>query len=1127
MRFHVVRVQPLGPLLAAALLLAGCTAVSPSDESSTEEVSLDSGGVDTAAADAPVTADGSVDGSDVTGDLNGADGTSTWEPCPAGGSHPGCPCDDNDACDSGWCVEGPNGLECTASCETTGGCPDGYACRQIGSGAGDPVFVCLFNHTFYCAPCSVEADCAPSSLSVSPHRCLDRDDGDGSFCATSCSGGGCPNGATCETVTVGGDTLQLCRPTSGTCDSCTAAAANVGSSTPCTRSNGFGVCEGSRACSVDGLSECDAAVPAVEACNGVDDDCNGATDELPDDVCDNTNAFGSCSGVRTCTGGAWTSCNAPPPAAEVCDCADNNCDGLTDEGFPDTDGDGLRDCCDGERDGDGIDNEDDNCPDVANEFQEDTDSDGEGDACDADCDNDGVLNEADCGVCDSSITNTTYYWDGDGDGYAVCNISQKGCAPQSMYTQTSCSPEDCMDSGQDAALAHPTGEEVCDGLDNDCDGDTDEGFTNTDGDEKADCQDPDDDNDVVLDQDDNCPLVANADQADLDSDDLGDACDPDDDGDGVDDVTDCAPLDGAVSQLATEVCNGIDDNCNGDTDEDFGVGGPCDSESDPDSLEDDSFCCKADGTGVECCDGLAEAACNGIDDDDDGYTDEGWFGVGDPCDDVAANPCSQGTTICTADGGGLTCFVQPVAYPDGLDGTPTLGDACDGDDLDSLEDGTWSCLDEGTIFCDDADDPEGGPDLCDGIDNDDDGFTDEGYVGIGEPCATGDCAGGLVVCTADHQALGCTFAGAVVEICNGLDDDCDGLTDEDPVGVGEPCDGDDDDSCKGGSVLCVDGSPTCSESPGAGVVEICNGLDDDCDGFTDEDYPEAVVPCDGDDPGSCAGGSWLCSASGELACDEPLGAGETEICNGLDDDCDGDTDESFPEAAVPCDGDDPGSCANGTWVCSPAGELSCDEALAPGETEICNGLDDDCDGDTDESFPEAADPCDGDDAGDCATGAWTCTAAGELACDEVVGAGDHEVCNGVDDDCDGDTDEEFPEQDTPCDGPDPGLCATGMTVCDADGELACDEALTPGNVEDCSTQEDDDCDGTPNQGCVPASVEITFHSFVLPYSASAPAAGHTYGVAAAGGEAVVGNMAAQPGGTYSVQLGFYPVFLAR
>ncbi|MBM4371776.1 MAG: putative metal-binding motif-containing protein, partial [Deltaproteobacteria bacterium] len=109
--------------------------------------------------------------------------------------------------------------------------------------------------------------------------------------------------------------------------------------------------------------------------------------------------------------------------------------------------------------------------------------------------------------------------------------------------------------------------EICDGKDNDCNGFTDEGHTDTDGDGDADCVDPDDDGDGLSDGQDNCPLHANPDQLDTDLDQKGNACDPDDDGDGAADGADCAPLDAQVYPGAAEVCDGKDNDCDGPQDE--------------------------------------------------------------------------------------------------------------------------------------------------------------------------------------------------------------------------------------------------------------------------------------------------------------------------------------------------------------------------------------------------------------------------------------------------------------------------------------------------------------------------------------------------------------------------------
>ena len=101
----------------------------------------------------------------------------------------------------------------------------------------------------------------------------------------------------------------------------------------------------------------------------------------------------------------------------------------------------------------------------------------------------------------------------------------------------------------------------------------------TDLDSMGDACDPDDDNDGVLDAVDNCPLDANPEQSDFDGDKLGDVCDPDDDNDSDPDETDCEPYDPQIHHNATEVCNNIDDNCDGLVDEVI-CGDPTDADCD-------------------------------------------------------------------------------------------------------------------------------------------------------------------------------------------------------------------------------------------------------------------------------------------------------------------------------------------------------------------------------------------------------------------------------------------------------------------------------------------------------------------------------------------------------------------
>ena len=153
-------------------------------------------------------------------------------------------------------------------------------------------------------------------------------------------------------------------------------------------------------------------------------------------------------------------------------------------------------------------------------------------------------------------------------------------------------------------------------------------------------------------------------------------------------------------------------------------------------------------------------------------------------------------------------------------------------------------------------------------------------------------------------------------------------------------------ACGGRSELDVaagtTGSAGTAGSGGEGCVaslETCNGADDDCDGLTDEDDPAAGLPCDTGLAAPCSVGTLRCQ-QGALHCAVPQGA--TETCNGLDDDCNGLTDDGDPGGGDLCDTGLPGACGPGVLHCVPPGVLSC---VAPGPVqETCNGADDDCNG---------------------------------------------------------------------------------------------------------------------------------------------------------------------------------------
>jgi hypothetical protein len=381
----------------------------------------------------------------------------------------------------------------------------------------------------------------------------------------------------------------------------------------------------------------------------------------------------------------------------------------------------------------------------------------------------------------------------------------------------------------------------------------------------------------------------------------------------------------------------------------------------------------------------------------------------------------------------------------------------------------------GTVCdCDDGDPTiyPGATEICDGEDNDCDGPADEDFPNLGEPCSAGIGAcenWGNFVCTVDGSGTECdAVAGEPSsELCNGEDDDCNGVIDDGFAGLGDPCTaGIGECEASGVTVCTVDGTGTeCSATPGAPGPELCDGLDNDCDGAPDDGEDEAWygTACDGVDSDLCPEGTYSCVAGAQSCSDNT--SSDLDVCDGVDNDCDPtSTDGSEdPLLGAACDGPDSDLCLEGTYSCA-AGALTCSD-VSSDLLDVCDGSDNDCDpGSPDGSEdPQLGAPCDGPDSDLCLEGTYSC-AGGALTCSDVS-SDLLDVCDGSDNDCDpasNDGDED-PLVGTACDGPDTDFCEEGTHYC-AGGSINCSDT-TGNDVEICGNSTDDDCDGQTDEGC--------------------------------------------------------------
>ncbi len=531
---------------------------------------------------------------------------------------------------------------------------------------------------------------------------------------------------------------------------------------------------------------------------------------------------------------------------------------------------------------------------------------------------------------------------------------------------------------------------------------------------------------------------------------------------------------------------------------------------------------------------IENEVCDGMDNDCDGVIDNGI--------DLTVDPGNCGAC-------GTVCVVER-AFPACVAGKCAVGDCLPGwFNVDGKPENGCECLKT-----------NGGVELCDGSDNDCDGQTDEDFNLTSDPANCGTCGRtcnfpyAATTCTNSMCAMGaceagridqngrsddgceydCTPSNAGVEICDGVDNDCDGGIDNNPIDQGAACGPDvvNTGVCARGIMTCTSGTLVCLGAIQPGI-EVCDGRDNNCDGLTDEGFDKlndirycgscercafdnAVPRCNA---GACQievctpGWVNLDMMPGD-GCEYSCTFRGQDICNGVDDDCDGETDEGINKATDPRNCGECGricSYANAAGLCTAGAcaiggcnanfydidrnaATGCEYFCVNSGAEVCDGVDNNCNGQVDEGFSTSADinncgqcgrKCQFNNAGAmCSSG--QCQMGGCMAgftdannnaadgCEYqcATSNGGVEICDGKDNDCDGVIDETdphlnkncFPAGATGCDpvaGTCKGICQLGKFSC-LGGQLACQNSQT-GRAETCDNI-DNDCDGVTDNG---------------------------------------------------------------
>jgi hypothetical protein len=637
------------------------------------------------------------------------------------------------------------------------------------------------------------------------------------------------------------------------------------------------------------------------------------------------------------------------------DGADNDGDGVFDCDDPDCES--APDCLPGDDDDDSAgggddtgddDTGDDDTGDDDTGDDDDTpcvDNDGDNWCADEDCDDldaasspigielcDGKDNNCNGLVDDGAADTTTWYLDADDDGYGAEHLSVELCEAPAGYV------EDSLDCNDLEPASYPGATEICDEIDNNCDGNIDEGdagattwYADFDGDNYGNPS-----NTVV-----SCEAPPGF----------------------ITVVGDCDDLDPGAYPGATEACDESDNNCNGQVDE--GAAAPATWHADfdgdgyastvvsvqaciapagylPASLATDCDDLNAttnpaaveicDGVDNDCLDGANFGGVLGNENDDDG---DGISECDGDCNDGdfatypgATEDCSSGDRNCDGDPtlgavGGDTWYADLDG--DGYGGSTLAVVACGQPTGYVAASMATDCNDLQPIVYPSA------SELCDGIDNDCDPSTTAGGLADSEldgdndgqrPCG-GDC----------DDADPANYTGNT-ELCDGQDNDCVGGADVQGAGSESDDDGDNQSECQG----------DCNDDPASGAAiflnaaESCDAIDSNCNGslvdnFNDFDGdadPDCTDP-DDDNDGDADGTD--CDDS-----DSTVFTGANESCDAVDNDCDGNFDDPGQDE---CDSDASCTLDGSTYTCTcdtgySGTGLSCDPELFPSSVLLSN-----------------------------------------------------------------------------------------------------------------------------------------------------------------------------------------------